>query len=169
MQLRWKIFRITNIVQMLLIIALLTLVIANGKLSLKNTEDVIGLIIFSVTSIIIAGNSINNILLLSLLKGDNNTPFPRRIFFWGTAILNCLLSFFLIIVIIVSYPSMKKMNDLNRNSDFIWMTILLSWLLLIGVNGIYIFSQQVVLFISIRKASREKNIELVTNIGEQPE
>lgn len=168
MTLKWKIFRLANIAEILLVAAFLALILLKGRLSFKNSADVIGLLAFFTVGLIIIGNSINNVLLLGILSAGSNTPFPRRLLFWILAVL-CFLTFgFIVVGLIASYPMLEKTKGFNKNLDP-WLITVLIWFLLIALAGFYIFFLQIALFRKIKKKNSEAVSILVNEIGERVE
>jgi hypothetical protein len=168
MTVKWKIFRVANIAEILVVAGLLALILLKGRFSFKNTADIIGLSAFFTLGLIIIGNSINNILLLGTLSAVSNPPFPRRILFWILVVLVFLTFGFIIVALIASYPVLEKTKGFNKNFDP-WLIAMLIWFAVIALTGFYIFFLQIILFLKIKKKNKEAVSSLVNEIGESVE
>lgn len=168
MTIRWKIFRIANIVEIVMMVTILTLFFASNSFYLKNKEDIIGIAVSGSVIAITIFNCISNILLLHSSDPNNFSFFTRRTLFWFVSVLFFLACIFIILCVLVSYPILERKAD-GKKDEYFGMILLLSWMSVIALNGVYIFSQQILLFLKFRKQSADGVIHLVEEIGESPE
>ncbi|MES2847815.1 MAG: hypothetical protein V4685_02080 [Bacteroidota bacterium] len=166
MGIRWKIFRIANIIEIILTALILFLMLVVNKISFSNTEDIIGFIICSLVTGVVTWNCINNLLFLQPSSLDKITALPNKTKFWIISILFLLVCIFVICCVISAY---LVLDNKQYPKNYVGILIMLGWLLFIGGNGVYIFIRQITLFSERRKQDWQQGNEIISEIGESLE
>ncbi|MBL0355545.1 MAG: hypothetical protein IPP72_01040 [Chitinophagaceae bacterium] len=161
----WKIFRAANIVEIVMVIAILVLLFVSNNFSLKSTEDVIGISVCSFVVGVITWNCISNFLLLKASNTNNHLSFSKRLLFWFTTVLFFLACIFIIFCILASYPMLAKKVD-GRKYEYYGVIVMILWMLIIALTGLFIFIRQIQLFLKITRMHKEISMKLVAEIGE---
>jgi len=164
MSTKWKIFRIANIVAIFLIASMIAIALYSGNFSFDNSYDILGYSIFMIAAIIIIGNCFSNILAIRFITSPENFSFTRKLLFCFFGILAFLMWAVLMIAIIIMYSSFEKLNNPNE-AIHLGMIFVLCWGVTIGIIGLYIFFQQITLFLKIKRCYTEINTIILTEIG----
>ena len=164
----WKVFRIGNITEIIVIVSLFGYGIYQNPLSFKNSDDIIVSIFLYTIPLGAVLNSIHNLILLSYKNTGKKLSLRRKIFFW------CVLIFFIGVVCLISYgvfSSYSKWKFLQSgkpqySKDIIVKMLLVNLAGLVFVlNGIYIICAQISLFFRLKRDYELSSILLIDEIG----
>ena len=146
-------------------VTMLVLLFVSNDFSLQSTGDLIGVSLCLFVAGVITWNCISNFLLLKVSGKNTNPFFPRRILFWVITILFFLACIFLILCILASYPILSK-KFYDKKFEYYGLIVVILWMLIIALNGLYIFIRQIQLFLKVTRMNRETSIQLLAEIGE---
>jgi hypothetical protein len=161
-----KIFRVLNFVEIILLVSLFSLMIFKGNLSIdKNTDDLIGVIIFLLTIIVISANCINNTKMLKLWINGQRFNLWNKIFFWIGIIFLLGLSGLVIWGNVEMYHSFHRENF--RGGLQIGEIIALAWIDTIVLLSLFIAALQSILFSKAKNTFKLNQDLLIEAIGKE--
>ncbi|MBL0182607.1 MAG: hypothetical protein IPP96_10025 [Chitinophagaceae bacterium] len=163
MNTRWKIFKISNIAEIIIISALIAAGIYISPLPLDGFEDFIVFAFVCSIPVITAINCTGNILLLNHQGTGKKLSLGRKIFFWSffIAFLGTLI---LLLSGLLSLYSKYSSHSGNTRLVVRQLMILIA-MLVFFLNGLYILVMQVILFIQVRKKYTKGNLLIIEQIG----
>jgi len=163
MSLKWKIFRVANIIEIILITGIAAIAMHSINWTSINTYDFLGFVVIFFFSASVVANGVNNIALLQYLKTKNELSDKRKTLFW-------MLSFMLFLTAgLATWGSVDWYLEARRQTiqQALATSIVLgiTWTTAIAAIGFVVLYLQVVLFYETRRLSYETASLFVDRIG----
>lgn len=162
----WKIFRVLNFVEVVLLLSLFSLMILKGNVSIeKNTDDLVGVSVFLLIIIVVSINCINNIKMLKLWIEGRSFNIWNNIFFGIGIVSLVIVSGLVIWGNIEMYQSFHRENFRGRLQA--GEIIILAWIDIIALLSLLIVALQVLLFFKAKKTVKLNKDSIVDMIGKE--
>lgn len=162
----WKIFRVLNFVEVLLLLSLFSLMILKGNVSIeKNTDDLVGVSVFLLIIIVFSINYLNNIKMLKLWIEGRSFNIWNNIFFGIGIVSLVIVSGLVIWGNVEMYQSFHRENFRGRLQA--GEIIVLVWIDVIALLSLLIVALQVLLFFKAKKTVKLNKDSIVDMIGKE--
>lgn len=162
----WKIFRVLNFVEVVLLLSLFSLMILKGNVSIeKNTDDLVGVSVFLLIIIVFSINCINNIKMLKLWIDGRSFNIWNNIFFGIGIVSLVIVSGLVIWGNVEMYQSFHRENFRGRLQA--GEIIVLVWIDIIALLSLLIVALQVLLFFKAKKTVKLNKDSIVDMIGKE--
>ncbi|HEX2683719.1 MAG TPA: hypothetical protein VHL77_07295 [Ferruginibacter sp.] len=159
----WKIFKLANIVEILIVSTLIAVGMITSPLPVETFEDKFAFVFVCSIPVFTTINCIHNILLADNQNSGKHLSIGKRVFFWVFFVVFVgimILALIGLYGILESFRAAMGYNRLNLRQKFITFSIL-TFLL----NGIYILIAQVRLFVHTGKKYKQGNLLIIEEIG----